>query len=1818
MRRSFIRSLSAMSIFFAVVFPVSLPGQNQGPGVQVISPPREGRLQRAHSFDGDLRSLPQMPAQKLAGPEFNTPALNPVPYPGAASPTQRSSALATAVQPVSGNPAPPAGKSFEGLDFTTWGAAHSGGASGDVGAQYYIQTINAAVGVYDKSDGSRVAAFTIHALMSQGDFGNPCDGANLGDPAVLYDTFEQRWILVDFAFGVSGGYFAAPAFQCFAVSRSGDPVGGGWNFYSIAVSGGIGDAPRIGIWPDGLYMSANIFSVGAAAFQNARAWAFNKAQMYAGNPTVQALWFDVPSPASTLLPGNARLQTGTPAAGSPDYFTAVGQFLNAVSVYKLHADWDNLSASTFSGPFVSLTATSWSKLPGADQADPSPGAKLDVQYPGPTGESQYTNIGGVEALWSSHTVGAAGASSAQSGVAYYQVNVTGGTVAAKATQAFTYSPDAAVRFLPSVAVDRTGSLAMGYSAASASLNPGIRYAGRLAGDPVNSITQTEQSLVEGTGTPSGNCGSSSCTPTGDHGAMTLDPDGCTFWYTGTYYKTTGVAFNTRIGAFSLPGCMTAGSGTLQGGVTAAPGGGPMQGASVALGSRTATTDINGSYAFTSLPAGSYPSMTASFPGYAPGTATAVVVHDGAITAQGFSLSLLDGPASPSSPLRPSARIQKGPATPHGQASASGCLTDTTQADFQAGVITNCDLTGSPGDVTLSAAPAIDQQNSDVTSNGFGFTSTSWAGQTFTPAVSGQLTRLDVSLFCSGCSGTTPDLTVSIRATTGATPVPTGADLATATITGFSDNTGAYFTANFSTPATLTAGTRYAFIFRAVSNPSAGVYAYVCSCTTSTNPYANGQRVTSANSGASWTADVTSGGRDLGFKIYVQSGFATSGTFVSGVKDANPDIGSSATWDTIAWTADTPAGTDVQFQAAASSDPAGPFSFVGPDGTSATFFTNGGSLAQFNGNRYLQYQASFTTSDTAATPALHDVTVCFTNVVTAVATTLAAASASGTFGGTADLSATLTANSTGVSGKTVNFMLNGSDAGSATTDGSGIATVLSASLSGINAGTYPSGVAATFAGDSGYAAGSGTASLTVALADQAITFGGLANKNFGDPDFAVSATASSSLPVTFSATGSCSVTGSTVHLTGAGSCAVTAAQAGNNNYNPAPDAPQSFSIAKSSQTITFGALSAKTFGDPDFALSATASSSLTVTFSATGSCSVTGSTVHLTGAGSCTITASQTGDSDYSAAPDVPQSFSIAKSSQTITFGALSAKAFGDPDFGLSATASSSLAVTFSATGNCSVSAVTVHLTGAGSCTITAAQAGDSNYNAAPGVPQSFSIAKGSQTITFGALSAKTFGDSDFALGATASSSLTVTFSATGSCSVTGSMVHLTGAGSCTITAAQAGDSNYNAAATVPRPLTINQALPVITVSCPAAGFDLNPHACTAAATGVGNATVSGATALTYNGNSAPPASAGTYSVNAAFSSSDSDYSDAEGSGALVIAKATPSVTVTCPSGVVYDGNAHSCTAAATGVGNATVSGSVVLTYGGGAAPSSAGTYVVNAAFTSSNSDYSNAAGIGSLTVAKAAQTITFGALSAKIFGDPDFTVAGSASSGLPVSFSGSGNCTVTASTVHLDGAGSCTVTASQAGGTNYSPAISVPRSFTIDPVPDFSITPMLPAITIKAGHSATDHITLTPNTTITALTFSCSGLPAKASCSFAPNPVPGGSAATDVILTITTTVTGIPAVEASRGGGRALYANWMGLSGIGLIGIVFAGIRRKGRKKASVLAFFSLILVLMTAGCGSDFDGKVAGTPPGTSIVTVTGSTTRVTHSTTLTLTVIN
>src|SRR5205085_375538 len=106
---------------------------------------------------------------------------------------------------------------------------------------------------------------------------------------------------------------------------------------------------------------------------------------------------------------------------------------------------------------------------------------------------------------------------------------------------------------------------------------------------------------------------------------------------------------------------------------------------------------------------------------------------------------------------------------------------------------------------------------------------------------------------------------------------------------------------------------------------------------------------------------------------------TAGNFVSSVKDSGTLAGSTPSWSTLSWTnGAVPAGATLTFQVAGSSSSSGPFNFVGPDGTAATFFnTSGASLSQFNGLRYLKYKAYFTGTG-SNTPTLNDVTVCFSS------------------------------------------------------------------------------------------------------------------------------------------------------------------------------------------------------------------------------------------------------------------------------------------------------------------------------------------------------------------------------------------------------------------------------------------------------------------------------------------------------------------------------------------------------------------------------------------------------------------------------------------------------------------------------------------------------------------------------------------------------------------------------------------------------------------------------------------------------------------------
>ncbi len=252
-------------------------------------------------------------------------------------------------------------------------------------------------------------------------------------------------------------------------------------------------------------------------------------------------------------------------------------------------------------------------------------------------------------------------------------------------------------------------------------------------------------------------------------------------------------------------------------------------------------------------------------------------------------------------------------------------------------------------------------------------------------------------------------------------------------------------------------------------------------------------------------------------------------------------------------------------------------------------------------------------------------------------------------------------------------------------------------------------------------------LTVNRLPQTITFGVLPTKTVGNGPFTLGATASSGLPVSYTSSdlGVATVSGTTVTIVGAGTTTIMAAQAGDANYLAATSVPQTLTVNKAAQTINFGALPSRTAGDGSFALPATASSGLVVSYTSSnpGVATVSGATVTIVGAGTTTIIAAQAGNANYLAATSVPQTLTVNKATQAITFGALASKTVGGGPFTLSATASSGLPVAYTSSnpGVATVAGATVTVVGAGTTTITASQSGNAVYLPAADVMQILTI-----------------------------------------------------------------------------------------------------------------------------------------------------------------------------------------------------------------------------------------------------------------------------------------------------------------------------------------------------------------------------------------------------------------------------------------------------------------------------------------------------------------
>jgi hypothetical protein len=394
--------------------------------------------------------------------------------------------------------------------------------------------------------------------------------------------------------------------------------------------------------------------------------------------------------------------------------------------------------------------------------------------------------------------------------------------------------------------------------------------------------------------------------------------------------------------------------------------------------------------------------------------------------------------------------------------------------------------------------------------------------------------------------------------------------------------------------------------------------------------------------------------------------------------------------------------------------------------------------------------------------------------------------------------------------------------------------------------------------------------------QTITFPAIPLQSYGAV-VTLSATASSGLPVSFASTtpSVCTVSGTTATMISVGTCSIEATQAGNNDYLAAPPVTRNPDVGRASQTITFATIPTQTYGAV-LALSATASSGLTVSLASTTStvCTVSGTTATMIAVGTCIIQATQAGNTDYQAATTVTHSFKVTQASQTITFPAIPLQSYGAV-VTLSATASSGLTVSFASTTStvCTVSGTTATMISVGTCSIQATQAGNSDYLAAPAVTRNPDVVRASQTITFATIPTQTYG-AVLALSATASSGLTVSFASTTStvCTVSGTTATMIAVGTCIIQATQAGNTDYQAAATVTRNFKVTQASQTITF--PPIPLQSYGAVVTLSATASSGLTVSFAsttpTVCTVSGTTATMISVGTCSINAT-QAGNSDY-----------------------------------------------------------------------------------------------------------------------------------------------------------------------------------------------------------------------------------------------------------------------------------------------------------------------------------------------------------
>lgn len=443
---------------------------------------------------------------------------------------------------------------FDGINAGSPSAGLPPDPTGAAGPNHYMQATNRTIAVYDKTGGAVLGPVSSSSIWAG--MGGICSTSNQGDPIVLYDRAADRFFYSEVAFNRDGfGAPVAPSYNCMAVSATSDPSGA-WNRYSfVSPTGHLMDYPKYGRWTDGYYMTAWLFNASTGEYWGMLAAAFDRNAMLAG-AAMSSVWYATGSTAYGLIPADIDGGTLPPAGvGNPMVGFWTGSSLpDTLLVYHFRVNWASPPISSL----VLASVVGISPLPLEITSAGCPDLPRCVRQLGtsqrldsipirPMQRLVYRNLGSYESL-------ALNMTGFISEVAMIRwIEIRGVSSVPFLYQEGNHSGGGDYFWMGSLATDGAGSIALGYSRSSTSINPSIAYTGRRTSDPLGTMGQGATYLIGGSGSQTHYSGR-----WGDYSHMSIDPsDDCTFWYTNEYYSfTTSTSWRTRVGKFSIPGCST--------------------------------------------------------------------------------------------------------------------------------------------------------------------------------------------------------------------------------------------------------------------------------------------------------------------------------------------------------------------------------------------------------------------------------------------------------------------------------------------------------------------------------------------------------------------------------------------------------------------------------------------------------------------------------------------------------------------------------------------------------------------------------------------------------------------------------------------------------------------------------------------------------------------------------------------------------------------------------------------------------------------------------------------------------------------------------------------------------------------------------------------------------------------------------------------------------------------------------------------------------------------------------------------------------------